>query len=419
MLSRMMKVGWAGLAAIATLSLGAAITNACGRKGQTPPAKPAPVSAKVSPALWQVHLSEVNQGEPAPVAEWTVAELATSIAGLGMDIPGVDHEAKTVDVLVYPWQESVLLQVYPNAKKSAVQVADQVADSRYKTPETVISTLYGIARKYPGMVDIAQIGQTHKERPIMAARLGSREENKKVIVFDAMHHARELMTPEVALDIIEQLASGSDPELDELLKTVEVWVVPQVNPDGNNLVWTANTMQRKNANPSGHTDNNRNYPWKWGQCGGSSGTVSNEQYRGRSANSEPETKAMVELGRMLKGQLKMYISYHSYSEMVLLAGGCQGERTSPEQRAFGQELGRLHKRDRGGGPYAVGQSWELLYPTDGVSADWFAGELGAYAYVIELNGSSAGFQPPYSYRDPTVQMARAGWKAAIKKTSTL
>jgi hypothetical protein len=51
-----------------------------------------------------------------------------------------------------------------------------------------------------------------------------------------------------------------------------------------------------------------------------------------------------------------------------------------------------------------------LYPVDGGDIDWMHDTYGVIPYVIEINATSLGFQPNYSYRDRTVEKMRPGWQ---------
>ena len=133
-----------------------------------------------------------------------------------------------------------------------------------------------------------------------------------------MHHARELMTTEVVMSIAEKITEQykTDQFVTSMLRDFLIVVIPQVNPDGNNLVYTRDNLWRKNAwkNVRGSTigvDLNRNYPIGWDLCNGSSGRQSSQTYRGPSPSSEPETVAMLEL--FDKYRPIANISYHAYS----------------------------------------------------------------------------------------------------------
>jgi hypothetical protein len=229
------------------------------------------------------------------------------------------------------------------------------------------------------------------------------------------------MTVEMVLQIIEELTKGhgTDPEITRWLKEVNVWLVPMVNPDGNAKVWGGSNMWRKNARGNYGVDINRNYPHKWGSCNGSSGSQGSETYRGPSAASEPETKVMMDLVSTVRPVID--VSYHSFSEIVIYPYGCQGERVPAPMReiveATGKELASKLTRDSGNGTYSPGTSWELLYAVDGGDIDWMLAEYKVLPYVIELNSSSAGFQPNYSLKARTMDKTRAGWRYIIKRVA--
>lgn len=101
--------------------------------------------------------------------------------------------------------------------------------------------------------------------------------------------------------------------------------MPMLNVDGSNQVFTHDTMWRKNAKGcpasgtcASHTgvDINRNYPYGWASCNGSSSSTRADDYHGPSAASEPETNAMMKLVADIRPVFD--ISYHAYSEVAAL-----------------------------------------------------------------------------------------------------
>jgi hypothetical protein len=105
------------------------------------------------------------------------------------------------------------------------------------------------------------------------------------------------------------------------------------------------------------------------------------------------------------------ISYHSYSELVLYPYGCNGQRAEAYEviEPIGQNLAGRLRSDDGQGTYAAGTSWEVLYSVDGSDIDWMYGEHHVLPYVIEVSSDNQGFQPPYSWRQSTVERQRPGW----------
>ena len=333
----------------------------------------------------------------------------------GYDIAGVNVTEGTADVVIGEDSVAGLKSIGLGAVVATKDIDPELApDQGYTTYEELTAALNTFKTRYPAILSFESIGKSHEGRDIWAVKISKNVENhekKPAIFFNAMHHAREVMTTEVALDIIDQLTLGytSNARVQNWVDSNEIWVVPMVNPDGNNKVWTSNNMWRKNTREGYGVDINRNYPYAWGTCNGSSGSTYSDTYRGPSAGSEPETQAM--MGLVSRIQPVMSISYHSYSELVIYPYGCDGEH-APERETIeniGRSLASRLPKDGSSGTYAPGTSWELLYAVDGGDIDWYYNEHNVLPYVIEVNSSSQGFQPAYTWRQRTVEKMRAGW----------
>lgn len=102
-----------------------------------------------------------------------------------------------------------------------------------------------------------------------------------------------------------------------------VGVVGLTAPPGFLFTQTSNRMWRKNRQRTsgnsclGH-DINRNWPYKWDGPGSSTNPCA-EDYRGESAGDAPETKALSDFLKQVKGSqgLKLYIDWHSYSQLFM------------------------------------------------------------------------------------------------------
>ena len=139
---------------------------------------------------------------------------------------------------------------------------------------------------------------------------------KPVFWADGNIHAREIATPEVVIRMIDYLLNNYDTDADVhwlVDHRDSIWLMPEVNPDGHHIVEAGgggdgpSSCSRKNGNNVGGSgcswppsafdhfgvDNNRNFPFKWGCCGGSSDFVCDQTYRGTSAGSDPEDMAIV------------------------------------------------------------------------------------------------------------------------------
>ncbi len=342
----------------------------------------------------------------------------------GYSIGGVDFEQGTVDVLTRTGEEGLALkfQGYSVANLKTIDTTI-MPDASYKTPEKIQQLLAGYHEQFPAITHLESIGKSLENRDIWAIKISttpeSRDPTKPVILFNGMHHAREVMSPEVPLDTIDYLLTkyGNDAAVTKWVDENDIWVVPMLNVDGNNKVWTGNSMWRKNARGGYGVDINRNYPYAWNSCNGSSSSTFADDYHGPSAGSEPETQALMAL--VAKIQPTFDISYHSYSELVIYPYGCDGVRSETKEivESIGHAMAGKIKRDSGSGTYDPGTAWELLYSVDGGDIDWMYHEQNVIPYVIEVSSSSQGFQPAYSWRSKTVERLRPAWSMLLDKLS--
>ena len=229
------------------------------------------------------------------------------------------------------------------------------------------------------------------------------------MLFTANQHAREHLTVEMALYILNQLTDlyGSDSRITNIVNSREIWIVPMVNPDGveYDIATGSYRMWRKNRQPNSGstavgTDLNRNWGFQWGCCGGSSGTFSSETYRGAAPFSAPETTRVRDFinSRVVGGvqQIKAAIDWHTYSELILWPYGYTTANTTATltqaERDAHAALGQQMAQTNG---YTPEQSSDL-YIADGTINDWEWATHKIYNYTFEMfpTGSNPGFYPP-------------------------
>ncbi len=341
------------------------------------------------------------------------------IKSLSVDVAGVDLDQGIIDVLMNDEEHTLLQNEGFVVEVNWVQgvSVDPYIDEEYKTSfevEQFLQTAHGL---FPELTKLLKIGESLEGRSIWALKISDDAENEdpseSAVLFNSMHHAREVMTPEVPIDLIEYLLSNY--ESDERVKTwidnTEIWVVPMLNVDGNNMVWQGQEFWRKNTRGGYGVDLNRNYPFGWNSCRGSSGRKNDDDYRGPSPASEPETRALMSLVSDIKPVFN--ISYHSYSELVLYPYGCRNSNGALNESmvTIGKELGHLLD-------YRAGTPWELLYEADGSDIDWMLNDEQVIPYVFELNSRREGFHPRYKdARDKTVELNRKAWMHLLDRLS--
>jgi carboxypeptidase T len=329
------------------------------------------------------------------------------------DITGINLREKHIDAFLTEDQLDLVKNKKFNIEFSFPKSLIAAPDKEYKNPQEVEEFLFDIHARYPEYTKLKEIGKTLEGRPIWAIKITGSEENvqKSVFFINGMHHAREVMTPEITTDMVEYLVTRyrSDDKVTKWMDETVIWVLPMFNLDGNNMMWNGNPMWRKNTRDGHGVDINRNYPTAWNTCRGSSGSTWAQDYRGVSPASEPETQAMMNFIGSIKPVFS--ISYHSYSEIVIYPFGC-GPKLPPEIEpvvSIGKELGQILD-------YEPGTSWELLYNVDGGDIDYLYTEHQVIPYVVEVNSSREGFQPSYTqWRNKTVERNRPGWMYLLNR----
>ena len=338
-----------------------------------------------------------------------------TLSQMDLDIAGISYDQKIVDVLIDEHDYNHLKSLGFDIDVMNTKGVSASPDEEYKNPKEIQELLENFNAKYPQLTKLVSIGKSLEGRDIWAIKITEEahldDPSKPVVLFNSMHHAREIMTPEISIDIIEYLLenSSSNSEVKEWLATTVIWVMPMFNVDGNNKMWNDDKYWRKNTRNGYGVDLNRNYPSGWGSCNGSSGSMSSQTYRGPEPASEPETLAMM---NFIENTRPVFdISYHSYSELVIYPYGCEDQRTQTKEvvEKIGKHIGKAVD-------YKAGTAWELLYNADGGDIDWMYEAYQVIPFVLEVNSRWAGFHPDYSrWRDKTVERNRVGWQYLIKR----
>ncbi|GAB3274631.1 M14 family metallopeptidase [Parasphingorhabdus pacifica] len=295
-----------------------------------------------------------------------------------------------------------------NARTPAVPGDFPPEDQKYHNYDEMVAELDSAAGDHSDIAAKSSIGETFEGRDIPMLKISDnvgKDEDEPEVLFNCNQHAREHLTTEMCLRIVDRFTGGygSDPTVTEMVDTREIWVIPMLNVDGS--IYDVESGQyrgwRKNRQETG-TDLNRNWGYKWGCCGGSSGDPNSETYRGTEPWSAPETAAMRDFidSRVVDGtqQIKAAVDFHTYSELVLWPFGHTTDDTtegmSQEERDRFERVGTAMAETNG---YTPQQSSDL-YVTDGDSLDWMWGEHKILAFTFEMypasGGGLDGFYPP-------------------------
>jgi hypothetical protein len=126
---------------------------------------------------------------------------------------------------------------------------------RYHTVDVMYTWLRRWAERYPGIVELYQVGTSLEGRPIMQVTLTNEATGpateKPAAFFEGGRHSGEITSSESVLWLIQHLVEGygDDPEVTRLLDRAAIYAKPQNNPDGSNLYLNTAQANRSSVRP--------------------------------------------------------------------------------------------------------------------------------------------------------------------------
>ena len=197
--------------------------------------------------------------------------------------------------------EQVLLS--KNVQFSPLEAVSSKMAADYPTPENVIKKMQALEKQYPKIISLMEIGKSVDGRSLMFAKLtapvklgilapSARPEFKYI----ANMHGDEIVGREMMVKFIEDLAKnyGTDTRITKLLDSVQIYIMPSMNPDG--------AMKHQRANSSG-IDLNRSFP-----------DFDSTDNQNTSANRAPEIQAIMKF--QAQHHFKLSANFHGGAEVV-------------------------------------------------------------------------------------------------------
>ncbi|MEM4703555.1 MAG: M14 family zinc carboxypeptidase [Candidatus Bathyarchaeia archaeon] len=315
--------------------------------------------------------------------------------------------------------------------------------THYHNYTGVITVLQYLNQSFPTLVDVFSIGKSWENRDIYCVRLTNENitRQKVKLFFVGYHHAREPISAELPLYFAVEATTNftTNTTLTRMLNYSEIYIVPALNVDAYAAV-EANEWQRKNIHgfdedndtlvdedpPDdedgdgyienlfywdgydyefirwegfdddndglfnedwiGGVDLNRNYGYQWNAtCDTGSPYPQDEDFRGPSPFSEPETQAIRNLA--LAHDFKYAVSFHSGASVILYPWAYTTAPT-PHDALFRQIAANLSSLV--GAPY--GQSSSDLYTSSGTWDDWMYGNRNVLAFTCEIYTNESAWQ---------------------------
>uniref|UniRef100_A0A8C6ASC8 Carboxypeptidase A3 n=1 Tax=Monodon monoceros TaxID=40151 RepID=A0A8C6ASC8_MONMO len=326
-----------------------------------------------------------------------------------------DQNRMHYEILIHDVQEEV-------EKQSDVKedIPGRHSYAKYNNWDKTVAWTEKMVHKHPKMVSRIKIGTTVEDNPLYVLKV--KDERRKAIFMDCGIHAREWISPAFCQWFVYQATKtyGKNKIMTKLLDRMNFYVLPVFNVDGYIWSWRQDRMWRKNRSKNQRskcigTDLNRNFNVSW-NCEAVYQTISysiyldpcREIYGGPAPESEKETKAVTDFIRSHRKSIKAYLTFHSYSQMLLFPYGYTSELPPNHEELVCRKrlMNPLH---------TCGPTASTIYPTSGSSLDW-AYNLGIkHTFAFELRDKGKfGFLLPESQIKSTCKETMLAVEVIVK-----
>ncbi|XP_012527601.1 zinc carboxypeptidase [Monomorium pharaonis] len=297
-------------------------------------------------------------------------------------------------------------ELYIENVQELIDIAAPVAMSttfdfrNYYNLDAIYKNLDDLANQYPDKVQTIIGGKTYEGRQIKGVKVSFKANNPGIFIEGGIH-AREWISTATVMYILHQLLTSDNPEIRALAESHDWYIFPSFNPDGYVYTHTTNRLWRKTRKPYGFgcygSDPNRNWGYKW-NTGGSSNFPCSDTFAGTGPFSDIETKSMSEYISSISDKFYAYLTFHSYSQLLLIPYGHTRARLDNYNELYDiglKSITALQKRY--GTKYTVGNIAETIYVASGGSMDWVKGTYGTpitYTYELRDTGRYGFLLPP-------------------------
>ncbi|KFO32777.1 Carboxypeptidase B [Fukomys damarensis] len=301
--------------------------------------------------------------------------------------------------------------------------------TKYNNWKTIEDWTQQVAAENPDLISRSVIGTTFEGRSMHLLKVGKAKPNKPAVFIDCGFHAREWISPAFCQWFVREAVRtyGQEIQMTELLDKLDFYILPVFNIDGYVYTWTKVYEPKLRG-----TDEIKTIPiliisststFRI-ECGGrpalprlelpvlaqtltetlmlvengASTSPCSDTYCGSTAESEKETKALVNFIRKNLSSIKAYFTIHSYSQMLLYPYSYSYKlpQNNAELNALAKaavkELASLH-----GTKYTYGPGATTIYLAAGGSDDWAYDQGIKYSFTFELRDTGKyGFLLPES-----------------------
>jgi hypothetical protein len=399
-------------------------------------AQPAAIGFPFQPAVRYDGQSIIRVTDPTPEQLVRLLELAEEPFQCGQPRPGAASSWRvTPEALAQLEAEGIAVEILtPNVQRlldeESARLGGQVAGAMagaenagpffddYRTYSQISAQVDFYVANFPEMASRFSIGTTAQGRDIFGLRIArpGAPTDQPAIVINTLIHAREWITGAAGIYVADQLIAryGNENQATRVLDRFQFLLIPVLNPDGYEHSWTTDRLWRKNRRSNGNNsfgvDLNRNFGYRWDPPQTASTNPNDITYRGPSAFSELETRALRDF-MQARPYIRAHFDVHSFSQLILSPFGsselppARAAEFIAWNRALVAGIARAENLIYTAGPTSL-----TIYPTSGGSTDWSYGVLGVPAWGMELRDTGAnGFVLPASQIRPNAREVLQGF----------
>ncbi|XP_055370705.1 uncharacterized protein LOC129605151 [Condylostylus longicornis] len=276
----------------------------------------------------------------------------------------LNYEQISHEVLIYDLGKAIAyekekqnLTSTSNSKKKLHAFSNRFSWTKYHNYDEIVRFIENLQVQNNEIVELFHIGRSYEGRPLIIVKISLKEnqlkkkmklkEKKKnrnsAIFIESGIYGREWITPATATWIINELVkimkNNETEKQNEIIKKMTWYIAPVINPDGYDYSHKYDRMWRKSRSkqivkPNGiistamewfrdtksnkicyGVDLDQNWDYDWGQ-NEASNSPCNEFYNGPIAFSEPETRALSKFIMDHRKQIKLFISFKAYGQII-------------------------------------------------------------------------------------------------------
>uniref|UniRef100_A0A8C8AIQ7 Carboxypeptidase A6 n=1 Tax=Otus sunia TaxID=257818 RepID=A0A8C8AIQ7_9STRI len=243
----------------------------------------------------------------------------------------------------------------------------------YHSLEEIQGWMHHLNKTHSDLIHMFSVGKSYEGRPLFIKSLYCQR------LCDCLSVSPYLIGK---LFLLWKLPFLTDPAMKKMLTQLYFYIMPVFNVDGYQFSWT-NVSSISNEGASFHP------------C--------DDTYCGPFPESEPEVKAVAHFLRRHRKQIKAYLSFHAYAQMLLYPYSYK-YATIPNfncvESAAYNAVNALQSAY--GVRYRYGPASSTLYVSSGSSMDWAYKNGIPYAFAFELRDTGHfGFLLPETLIKPT------------------